>query len=81
MTKRRDQFEYIEFEDHAAGAGWLEPKEFKATPLMIKAVGWVVKENRKMVVLGGCIGMNDKTSTVRQYILKRDITKRKRIYL
>lgn len=69
---------YVEFEDHCSAAGW-NTDLIDPSPIRCTAIGWIVAETAKMLVLAGCIDPISKDSTVRQYIVKSCIIKRKKL--
>ena len=82
VIMKRKAPEYIEFEDHSCASGWMQDHtQFATTPCLMRAIGWVVHENKKRVVLAGTTDEVYKDSTVRQYIVKSCILKRKKVKL
>ena len=73
--------EYIKWWDHFCGSGWqsLEDVEKSSDEGMpIESLGFMLHENDKYVVIASTAD-DKKMSTTRQYILKTDIIKRKRL--
>lgn len=68
---------YVEFDDHAAGSGWRSEGEYDPEPILIKAVGWALKETKKALILGSMYDSEQRNSGVRQYIVKSCIRKRR----
>ena len=75
----RPKLEYIEWEDHACSDGWRDEDEVDCSGVKIHSAGWVVKETKRALVIAGTIDPRDKSSALRQYIIKSCITKRKRL--
>jgi len=67
---------YVEWDDHHANASWQEKVDH--SPAHCVSVGWLIQEDKKAITIAGnrCI----ETSTVgnTQYILKSDITYRRK---
>ncbi len=73
---------YILFEDHSSGDGWVSLEDIiEQEPLKCEAVGWVVKETKKMIVLAAwkSIATEDVQDVVncRIFILKSAIVKQR----
>lgn len=68
-------FVYIEWEDHHANGGWQEQVDH--TPAPCASIGWLVKEDRKAITIAGSFCAEAVGNT--QYILKRDITHRRKL--
>lgn len=74
---------YLEFWDHASGnTGWLAPDEYSETEVLPQhAVGWLIREDKKQLVLVPWKNRDNTLSAVRMYIVKSTITKRRRLTL
>jgi hypothetical protein len=72
---------YIEFTDHGSTAQWLDHADIDlnqgSADATLKAVGWVIGENERILCLGSFICDWGQRSHTRQYIVKSAITKRR----
>ncbi len=79
---KRKAPEYIEFEDHSCASGWMEGHTvFAPAAPRIRAIGWVIMEDKHRLCIAGATDSNGKDSTTRQYIMKSCIVKRKKVKL
>ncbi len=73
---------YVEFNDHGTGDGWRYlddvPDVSKLNPC--RAVGWVVKETKTLLVLANFINAGGTEGAQRIYIIKSSIVKRKKLH-
>lgn len=74
-------FDYIEWDDHASGCGWLQKEHTNTEPVRCVSAGWVIKEDKSVVVLASMLDQQDDfgKSGSRMYILKSCITFRKKL--
>jgi hypothetical protein len=73
---------YVRYQDHATATGHREPNELDIEPIHLEAVGWVVYEDERALVLGGCRYYdNDMVTTVRTHIVKCCIVEREEMML
>lgn len=82
MRKRKAKDNYtpeiITFMDHSSSAGWVDHDDLDAKDIaIVKAVGWVIFEDKEQVVLGSF--MDGKASHNRTRVMKGAIISRKRI--
>jgi len=71
---------YIKFDDHSSGGGWQEVTDYDNQEIEIlkaEAVGWVVKEDEKVLVLAAMQGGGEINAVM--HILKSCIIKRRNI--
>lgn len=84
-SKREPRYalDYIEYKDHSSSSVWYKVDQLKTDSMMIKSIGWVVKEDKNEVIIGSTVEMPGQgcpaESTTRQYIVKSCITKRIRL--
>ena len=79
---KRKTPEYIEFEDHSCASGWMQEHTVLApTAPLCCAIGWIIHEDNHRLCIAGVTDSDGKDSTVRQYIVKSCIVKRKKVKL
>lgn len=74
---------YLEWEDHSGyvSTGWMETDEIDNVPVIIKTVGFIVKEDDKCISFASCIDMGSGYTKRIGTVLKNCIIKRKVIKL
>lgn len=73
---------YLEWEDHAGSNQWIPENEIDLSAYKCQTIGYVIKEDKKIIVVAGTLGPEETTmSSARMYILKTCITKRRNIRL
>ena len=79
MTKK--SLVYVEYYDHGSAVAWLADAEIDlVTNLCIcTAVGWVTREDKKILCLTSFRDETGSGSHVRQYIIKACIIKRRKL--
>lgn len=75
------QLIYIEWEDHVGYNGsWTSFSEVDNKPIIIKSVGWLLKEDKKSLTISSCIDTQDfKQGKCISTILKNCIVRRKKL--
>ena len=70
---------YVEFLDHGSAAGWRDHTEvdLPANTCTFAAVGWLVREDKKVLCLGSF--RDGDSSHSRQYIIKACIIKKRKL--
>lgn len=74
-------FEAVTWEDHSSGGAWVSDDAINLIPPKVTSVGFVLVEDKKLLVLAQAYEPETKQSFNRSYILKKCITKRRRIRL
>jgi hypothetical protein len=74
--------ELIEWLDHSSydRTGWRDlDRLLELTPYKVQSVGWVVKDAKDHLIIAGHRSVDQTSYTGEMCILKKDITKRKKI--
>ena len=72
---------YIELYDHSQDSGWKEIDKLEMEPAIIKVVGWIVKEDEKMMYISQGYDPIDNYCLGWFCLLKADILKKVKIKL
>lgn len=72
---------YVKWEDHSSGNGWAKNEDIDTKPVVVETTGWVLKEDKRVLVLINTIDQTSEASVQRMYVLKSDILKRKTVRL
>lgn len=76
--KRKSPLQIIRWNDHSTYVGWSEAEDVEIQEHPVTSVGWVVKEDKRAVVLAAT--RNQEGSSVQRiHILKPNIVSRKNI--
>ena len=80
-TPKKPDILYVEYDDHGSAAGWADDKDISllSPSLTISSVGWVLKENKKELILKNMCEFTIGSSHSRVYIVKSAITRRVKI--
>ena len=79
MTLNNNDLVYVEWMDHATGSGWLPDDDVNTDPVPCRSIGWVLKHDKKVLVLFAMEDTAAKVTSGRQYIIKGCITKIKKV--